>query len=630
MRTLLKQYLEHDISRRNFAKSMLALGFSSSAINSVLHSAAMAASTSAAEAYDVEGSGGMIVAECFKAAGIEYIFDCNSTGQNPFYDALSVRPELNLIVAVHEGQAMSMAEGYSLASGKVAALYVPSIGTPNAMSNMYNAWKDRSPIAIFSDGRDNTYAGRDGFQQLDDWLKPTESFTKWRWNVNNPDRIAEMTRRAIKLAGTPPGGPVYIRIPSNVLATTGIKQTIYPQSQFDVPVQMEPRADAIEQTARLLIEANKPLINAGPEITRAGANDELIELAELLGIQVAQGYSVYGDFPYQHPLFMGFFSLDIPRGLAGADVLLNMGSHMPDSTLWTGMPKIETIINARVEYDQIANIYPTDIAIAAGSKETLQALIDSVRNQATKSRLEKIRAARMPKAEEAFERNKARRIRRAEKTWNDSPVSKQRFCYELEQVLDEDATIVCETGDRTPQEWLNVGPGRKSLIGPQVGFALGWCVGASIGVKIARPGNQVVALVGDGAFLFGQIESLWTASRYDVPIIFVVFDNRSYDGERGRLYMFSKMEGKKDNWKDMSCYLGNPDVDYVSIAKGFDIDGARITTPDEIQPALKRAIATTREGRPFMLDVVMARTGPAAESTWHPDISIAARRPRKV
>ncbi len=250
--------------------------------------------------------------------------------------------------------------------------------------------------------------------------------------------------------------------------------------------------------------------------------------------------------------------------------------------------------------------------------------------QATKSRLDKIRAARMPKAEEAFERNKARRIQRAEKTWNDSPVSKQRFCYELEQVLDEDATVVCETGDRTPQEWLNVGPGRKSLIGPQVGFALGWCVGASIGVKIARPGNQVVALVGDGAFLFGQIESLWTASRYDVPIIFVVFDNRSYDGERGRLYMFSKMEGKKDNWKDMSCYLGNPDVDYVSIAKGFDIDGAKITTPDEIQPALKRACATTREGRPFMLDVVMARTGPAAESTWHPDISIAARRPRKV
>ena len=82
---------------------MLALGFSSSAINSVLHSAAMAASTSSVEAYDVEGSGGMIVAECFKAAGIKYIFDCNSTGQNPFYDALSVRSELNLIVAVHEG-----------------------------------------------------------------------------------------------------------------------------------------------------------------------------------------------------------------------------------------------------------------------------------------------------------------------------------------------------------------------------------------------------------------------------------------------------------------------------------------------------------------------------------------------
>ena len=629
MRNLLRKYFEQDLSRRDFTKAMLAMGFSASAISAVLRSEAMAESQSVSEAFDVEGTGGMILVECLKAAGIEYVFDCNSSGQNPFYDALSVRPEINLIVALQEGQATSMAHGYELASGKVSALFVPSIGTPNAIGNMYNAWKDRSSIAVFADGRDSTFAGRDGFQQLDNWLQPTEQITKWRWQVNRAERIAEISRRAIKLASTPPGGPVYIRIPSNVLNTTGVKDTIYPQTDFAVPVRIEPKPDLIEQTARLLIEAKKPMINAGPEVTRAGANGELLQLAELLAIPVAQGFSVYGDFPYQHPLSAGFFSLDFPRGLGGTDVFFNIGAHMPDSTIWTGMPKVDHIINARLEYDKIANIYPTDIAIAAGAKETLQALIDSVNSMATESRIEEVRIARMADALKGYERSVERRNRRAEKTWNDSPIATERLCYEFEQSLDEDATIVCETGDRTPQQWLNVGPGRKSLIGPTTGSCLGWCIGASLGVKIARPNNQVVAMVGDGAMLFGQIESLWTASRYDIPVIIVVFDNRSYDGERGRLYMFSKMENK-ELWKDMSCYLGDPDIDYVSIARGFDIDGQKISKPDEIQPALQRAIAVTREGRPFLIDAVIARKGAGADSTWHPEISIAAGRTRKV
>lgn len=629
MRQLLRQYLEQDLSRRDFTKAMIAMGFSSSAVSAILSSEANAESRSMAEAFEVEGTGGLILVECLKAAGIEYVFDCNSTGQNPFYDALSTRPEIKLIVALQEGQATSMAHGYELASGRVSALFVPSIGTPNAIGNMYNAWKDRSAIAIFSDGRDSTYAGRDGFQQLDNWMQPTEQITKWRWQVNRAERIAEISRRAIKLASTPPGGPVYIRIPSNVLNTTDVKDTIYPQSDFSVPVKIEPRPDVIEQAARLLVEARQPMINAGPEVTRAGANQQLLELAELLAVPVAQGFSVYGDFPYRHPLSAGFFSLDFPRGLGGTDVLFNLGAHMPDSTIWTGMPKVDHIINARLEYDKIANIYPTDIAIAAGAGETLDALISSVKGMVTEERIQEIRTARMERALAGFERYESRRKTRAEKHWNDSPIATERLCYELDQALDDDATIVCETGDRTPQQWLNVGPGRRSLIGPTTGSCLGWCIGASLGVKIARPDNQVAAMVGDGAMLFGQIESLWTASRYDIPVIIVVFDNRSYDGERGRLFMFSKMKNK-ELWKDMSCYLGDPDIDYVSIARGFDIDGQKVSAPDEIQPAIQRAISVTREGRPFLIDAVIARKGPAADSTWHPNISIAAGRTRKV
>jgi thiamine pyrophosphate-dependent acetolactate synthase large subunit-like protein len=123
--------------------------------------------------------------------------------------------------------------------------------------------------------------------------------------------------------------------------------------------------------------------------------------------------------------------------------------------------------------------------------------------------------------------------------------------------------------------------------------------------------------------LFGQLESLWTASRYDIPVILVVFNNRSYDSERGRIHFASQVaRADKAAWKDMSCYLGDPVVDFVSVAKGFDIDGAVISRPDEIRPAFERAMAVNREGRPYLIDAVIAQRGPGAGMNWHPAVSI--------
>ena len=632
MKTLVKKFLDHDLSRRDFGKAMMALGFSASAIDSVLQSVAYAATDPSQNGFDFVGGGGEVLAECLKAAGVEYVFNANSTGQGSFYDALASRPELNLIVALHEGQATSMAEGYELASGNTAALVLPSIGMPNAMSNLFNAWKDRSALAVFSDGQSTTSAGRDGFQQLDDWLQPTEQFTKWRWQVTNPERISEMARRGIKLAGTPPGGPVYIRLPKNILRATGLTQTIYPQDKFSVPLQMEPKPELIEQAARLLIESSNPMINAGGEITRARANEDLIELAELLSIPVAQGHSVYGDFPFKHPLFAGFSVGGAPRGVRDTDVYLNLGADMSDSTNFGfRLPEQTTIINARIEYNKIANLYPTDLAIAAGVKETTRALIDAIEGMTTKSQIKKIKGDRLAISRAANAAAEERRQRRNAKTWNDSPIAIERLLYEADQALEEDAIIVPETSGRSAYENMNFARGKKTVIGPATGFALGWSVGASLGVKIARPDHQVVCLVGDGAMLFGQLESLWTASRYDIPVIIVILNNRSYDSERQALYMTSPI-AKTDAtlWKDMACYLGNPVVNFIQIANGFDIEGQMISEPDDLKAAFARAAAVTREGRPYIIEAVIARRGDFADSTWHPEISIAARRTRKV
>jgi thiamine pyrophosphate-dependent acetolactate synthase large subunit-like protein len=629
MKELTKRFLDQELSRREFAKGLTALGFSGAAVETFVSSmsVANAAELVPHEGLPFQGSGGEILAECLRAAGAEYVFDVNSTGQTSFYDALATRPELKMIVALQEGQAVSMAHGYELASGRPGMLVLPSIGIPNSLSNLYNAWKDRSALVVFSDGSDTETAGRDGFQQVDDWLAPTEAFTKWRWSVDHPERIAEMARRGIKLAATPAGGPVYVRLPKNILSATDVETTIYPQSAFNISMQMDPKPELIEAAARLLVEAQHPMINAGAEITRAGANAELLELAELLSARVTQGYSVYGDFPFQHPLFSGHYSMGFPRGLLQTDVFLNLGAPMPDPTIVTAaVPAEAKVINARIEYDRIANLYPTDIAIAAGLRETTRALIDAVTGMTTRRQREKLKSVRFDAAAAELASANERMQRRAKRGWDAAPMYSERLCFEMEQILDDDATVVVETGDRSPQNWMNFGPGRKSLIGPTTGFALGWSIGASLGVKIARPDQQVVALVGDGAALFGQLEALWTASRYDIPVIMVVFNNRSYDSERGRIHFMSAVARQdKSAWKDMSCYLGDPVVDFVSVAKGFEIEGGRISGPDEIKTVFERAFAVNREGRPFLIDAQIAQRGPGADLNWHPGVSIGAR-----
>lgn len=573
----------------------------------------------------MKGTGGDILAECLRAAGAEYVFNVNSTGQSPFYDALMTRPDLKLIVALQEGQAVSMAQGYELASGRPGILMLPSIGMPNALSNIYNAWKDRSSLVIFSDGSSTELTGCDGFQQVDDWLSITASFTKWQWAVEHPDRIAEMVRRGIKRATTPIEGPVYVRLPSNVMATANVEATIYPQSAFETGLKIRPEPQLIEQAARMLIDASFPMINAGPEITRSGANRDLVELAELLSIPVAQGFSVYCDFPYRHPLFAGFYSMGYPLDALRIDTFLNLGAPMPGpSTITVAVPETAKVIDARLEYEKIANNDPTDIAIAAGAKETTRALIDAITSMTTRSRRNKLRDERLAVAEANMAANMERQRQQAEQGWDASPMYAERLYYELDTILEEDACVIVETGDRRAQAWINFGPGQKTLIGPTSGFALGWGVGASLGVKIARPDQQVVALIGDGAFMFAQIESLWTASRYDIPVTIVVLNNRSYDAERGRIHFASHIaRSAKSAWKDMSCYLGDPDINFVKFAQAFDIEGQKIERPEDIRSVFERAFAANRAGRPFLVDVAVAQRGPGANQDWHPGATFA-------
>jgi thiamine pyrophosphate-dependent acetolactate synthase large subunit-like protein len=126
--------------------------------------------------------------------------------------------------------------------------------------------------------------------------------------------------------------------------------------------------------------------------------------------------------------------------------------------------------------------------------------------------------------------------------------------------------------------------------------------------------------------LFGQTDSLWTHSRYDLPILTVIFNNRSYEEVRWNIMGAGGASGKAG--RDYISYLGDPDVDFTKLASAYNIDGAVVKNTDELQPAIQRAVKTIRGGRPFMLDVHIQNTGAGAEMTWYPKFSLAAERER--
>ena len=637
MRDIVRDYLDQTIPRRSFVKRMSQAGFGVTAVTSVLKSLEPLVQAQSAQAGDApaelltpfEGNAGEVLAEQLRAAGIKFLFLGNGSGLGPLCDALVDRPDMQPILATHEGHCVAMADGYAKASGNPGFVMISRVGSPNATSNMYNAMKDRSPIIVTSDHSETDRAGRDGHEDVEDWLETVEQFTKFRWLVSEPDRIPEWTTKALKLATTMPGGPAYLRFPRDVLYTSNMRAGIYPSGTFSIPTTLQPHPQDVDEAARMLLEAESPLLYVGPEVTASGAGASVLELAELLAIPVTQARSWAADFPTKHPLFLEVSGGRFPESI---DVYLNLGAHMSGAaSLENDRLRNAKIIHGRVETDHIGTAYPVHVPLAGSVNETATALVESIRSLATNERLERIRQPRQEATAEFTQRMRESFEFVAQRRFDQVPLTFECVGFEVNAALDRDAYIVEEFGTQGPKalRWINFAKDEKKKIGRTIGYALGWGVAASVGVKLARPDNQVVCLQGDGGFLFGQIEALWSMSRYDVPVIVVIFNNRSYNETRAR--MFSRGGRQSEVGKDMLSYLGDPNVDFVRIAEAFGIRGEQVQSREQVREAMSRAIRTTREGRPYLIDARVENSGSGAEQAGsYPAYSVAAARTRPV
>ncbi len=635
IKSLIRQYVDSGVSRRQFLSALGSIGLSASAASSIAKDfSPFVAGGDSHEALPewarrVSGTGGKLLVEQLKASGHSFLFVNPSSGEAPIFDALVDETGIQIIKSIHEGALVAMADGYAKATGETPCVIISRPGIPNAMSMMFNAWKDYTPMLVITDDVSVAMLAQDGFEAMDHMTSMTQTMTKWHWSIQAADKIPEIVRRGQKFASTRPSGPVFLATPQDHLSTK-TTATVMQQDMFDVSLRVRPAQEDIKQLAKLLLAAEHPVILSGDEVRYCEAEAELKELAELLGTPVVKDWSASWSkhFPTRHPLFYGIYNATA-RFPEKIDVLLNLGSRMPLAGSSLKIKPDVKLVQVRLDVDNLARVYPTQLSIVADIRLAIVDLLEEIRQQSKPRSLSRIAGQRLDIAKKHQSKREESLQAIARDKWDNDPISAERIVLELEGVLEKDSIIVSDNDSYSwhIDNYLDYGPDTKDFYF-NTGFTLGWGLPAAFGVKLALPDRQVVSIVSDGTFLFSGPQPLWSYSRYRAPIIIIVMNNHSYNNERNRI--MSRRGRSWETGRDMVCYLGEPDVDYVKLAAGFDVEGEVVKDPGMVKASIKRATRATREGRPYLLDMHVERTGTMANSTWHPEYSIADKRTRKL
>lgn len=632
MKELVAQLLSNGISRRDFVRRLVAGGVTTAAANSILESVTAIAQTPGAAPVAPEsvrlfqGTGGEAFAEQLIASGVKYVFGNSASEDAPFYEALINRPQLQYILTPHEGPGAAMAAGYVKASGQPAIVMEAGVvGLTNALGQMFNAWKEQTPLVFYSyRSEDSLASGRDGFEELPGQDQLAAPMTKLTWMARRPEMIPETIRRAFRVAWTPPYGPTYANWNSDFTEERFTAEIIR-HDQVDPRMRVRPNPVEVERAAKLLVDARRPLLIVGDEIYKAKAFDKVVQLAELLALPVAQARQVHANFPQQHPLWVGNIPsvrVDTLSYPTDPDLVINIGNKLQHNSPALTVPRRTPFIDMRNDSASIGNVMTTAaplVADVAYGTEDLLAAVNDLMTPALKARIaerfEQVRAfsARARQLRALVSRNPL---------WDASPLEADRVTYEVAQWADKDAIVVHEAGSVDIAHSFEFDPrgGRELFF--YYGAHLGTGVGTAAGVALARPKQQVVCLVGDGSFIFGPT-ALWNMARLELPVVVVVYNNHAYSGPHNRAIANLGGGGRSiDANKFVHDYLGKPDMDMAAIARGFGVGGERAKTPAELKAALARARRHTGDGKPYLIDVEVARHGPGwTEDPWVPAIT---------
>ncbi len=626
MQHLIQRFLDKQLTRRGLARKLAALGLSAAAARALLQTLDAAETADAGlpspGSKQMQGSGGELVMAQAKAAGSEYLFTNPGSFEVGLFDA-QITSGVPLIMGLHEGIVIAMADGYHRAALKPAFVNVHVIaGTAQMGGQLYNASRDGAALVVTAGMLDNELwsdegilAPRPGYDQKD----VPRQFTKFCWEARDARSLTMMLRRAYKVATTAPGGPVYLAMTNGALETKGVDSQILPAERFLMSARPRPEAAAIEQTADWLTAAKRPLIVVGDEVWKSGAQADLVRFAEKYRVPVASGTGGYFNFPARHPLHLGRFSMRSQYTQAGVDLVLMVGAR--DFGIWrlpagAEAPSDARIVRTGMNTGNMGRNYPTDLAMVADVKQSLADLDDALGSRIPRARLDGFGKDRGAEVRAATAQQWSEFDARVRNNFGLAPMHPDELTYIMAKTLDRNAIVVGEVHSGYNQHnnfhW-GYGDDEQIWIG-YTGNSLGWGLGAATGAKLGQPDRPVVCSIGDGAVMY-QASAFWSQARYGVPVLSVVWNNHNYQTVRGGFHRYNGQMAATGKYAGM--YLGDPDIDFVQLAASQGVKGERASTPAELVAALERGMQVTNGGEPYMVEAVIRRIGAGADSTWH-------------
>ena len=573
-------------------------------------------------------SGGDFMVDVLKTLDLDYLaMNCASSFRGLHEAVLNhgknVKPEI--LTCPHEEIAVAMGHGYAKMEGKPLAMICHGVvGLQHATMAIYNAWCDRVPVYVMggniieANKRGATYA--EWVHSAVDIGAAVRDYTKWDDQPTSLQHFAESAVRAYKIATTPPMGPVLLSLDAE-LQENPIQESAklhIPKLSKVVPAQAD--SGAISELAKLLVNAEAPLIVVDRYARTPAGMERLVALAELLQCAVMDRFG-RTNFPSRHPLNQTF------RGSAlvgQADVILAIELNdvfgalnaFSDRIVRTTRPlykpsaKIVTLgvrdIYLKANYQDFGRFADVDMSIAGDGEASLPALteavsrlIDGSRKSAYEARGKRHAAARLAMLEQA----------KAAATigWDSSPITVGRMCAEVyAQIRGDDWSLVGNTINNTwPLRLWNIDKAHR-WNGVSGGAGIGYNAPASLGAALAnkRHGRLTVTFNGDGDLMYVP-STLWTAAHHRIPLLYVVQNNRAYHQEYMYLQAMANRHGRGLDNVEVGTTIKDPNVDFAAVARGFGVYGeGPIEDPKELGPALTRAIAVVKRGEPALVDVI--------------------------
>jgi acetolactate synthase-1/2/3 large subunit len=578
---------------------------------------------------DNERAGSDYMIDVFKSLGFEYFFANPGSSFRGLHESLinyggNKSPEL--ITCCHEESSVAMAHGYFKAEGKpIAVMAHGTVGLQHASMAIYNAWCDRVPVYVILGNHADAAIrrGAEWYHGVQDAAAMVRDYTKWDdfpWSLTH---FGESAVRAYQVAMTPPMAPVVMVLDGGLQEHPISTTERLPIPRLTMPAPPAGERGAVEEAAKMLVAADNPVLVADRLARTPNGMALLVELAELLQAGVIDEGSRM-NFPSRHPLNQTqrgramAAEADLIVGLESADFWGTVNAvrdqlHRSTRRLAKANAKLITIstgdLYIRANYQDFRRLQDVDLAIAADGEATLPALIDAVRRLVTgdRQRVFQERGARLAQASRAAA--EANRVA-ATYAWDASPVSVARLCAEVwAQIRNDDWSLVSSyySNDQTnwPRRLWNFDK-RYQWLGHAGGGGIGYGAPASVGAALAnkKHGRLSVAIQTDGDMMYAP-GVLWTAAHHKIPLLSVMNNNRQYHQEAMHVQKMCNARNRGVDRGEIGSRLSEPNIDYARLAQSMGIYAeGPITNPNDLAPALSRAIAVVRKGEPALVDVV--------------------------